>query len=89
MAQGLAEAGVRGLAILDVQQEIGDKAARDLTQQTGVDTRFYSVDVRDGDTISRAVENIVKHYGDLDILVNAAGIAESVSILYWHSQGQN
>ena len=76
MAQGLAEVGVRGIAILDVQQEMGDRAARELTEQTGVDARFYRVDVRDGEVISQTIQSVVDHYGDLNILVNAAGIAE-------------
>lgn len=76
MAQGLAEVGVRGIAILDVQQEIGEKAARELTNQTGVDGRFYRVDVRDGEGVAQTIQDIVDHYGDLNVLVNAAGIAE-------------
>ena len=76
MAQGLAEVGVRGIAILDVQQEIGDKAAQQLTEQTGVDARFYRVDVRDEEAIDRVIQHVVDHYGDLNILINAAGIAE-------------
>lgn len=76
MAQGLAEVGVRGIAILDVQQEIGDKAARELTDQTGVDARFYPVDVRDGQAVDQTIQDVVDHYGDLNILINAAGIAE-------------
>ena len=76
MAQGLAEVGVRGLAILDVQQEIGDKAARELAEQTGVDARFYRVDVRDGQAVFHTVQDIVDHYGEVNVLINAAGIAE-------------
>lgn len=59
-----------------MQQEIGDESARRLTEQTGVDAKFYRVDVRDGEGIAQTVEDIVDHYGRLDILVNAAGIAE-------------
>lgn len=76
MAQALTEVGVRGIAIMDVQQELGDKAARELSEQTGVDVRFYQVDVRDGQAMGQTVQDIVDHYGALDILVNAAGIAE-------------
>ena len=76
MAQAFAEVGVRGIAILDVQQPIGDKAALALTNQTGVDARFYPVDVRDSDAVSQTVQDIVDHFGELNILVNAAGIAE-------------
>lgn len=76
MAQGLAEVGARGIAILDCQQEIGEQSARDLTTQTGIDARFYRVDVRDGEAVRQAVADVVDHYGDLNVLVNAAGIAE-------------
>ena len=78
MAQALAEVGVRGIAILDVQQELGDKAARELSEQTGVDVRFYRVDVRDGQAMGQAVADVVDHYGELNVVINAAGIAEYV-----------
>ena len=76
MAQAFAEVGVRGIAVLDVQKEIGDIAARNLSEQTGVDVRFYQVDVRDGDAVAQTVEDVVNHFGGLNILINAAGIAE-------------
>ncbi|QIX01883.1 hypothetical protein AMS68_007400 [Peltaster fructicola] len=77
MAQAFSEVGVRGIAILDVQQELGDKAAKQLSEQTGVDVRFYRADVRDGQAMNETVQDIVDHYGALDILINAAGIADS------------
>ncbi|EMC99459.1 hypothetical protein BAUCODRAFT_29808 [Baudoinia panamericana UAMH 10762] len=77
MAQAMTEAGCRGIAIMDVQQDLGDKAARELSEQTGVDVRFYRVDVRDGQAMSQTVQDVVDHYGALDILINAAGIADS------------
>lgn len=77
MAQALAEVGVRGIAIMDVQQKVGEEAARELSEQTGVDVRFYQVDVRDGSAINQAVGDIVDHYGQIDILLNSAGIADS------------
>lgn len=76
MAQALAEVGVRGIAIMDVQQELGDKSARELSEQTGIDVRFYRVDVRDGAGMNGTVQDVVDHFGRLDILINAAGIAE-------------
>ena len=78
MAQALTEVGVRGIAIMDVQQELGEKSARELSEQTGVDVRFYKVDVRDGHAIQQAVQDVVDHYGSLDVLISAAGIAEYV-----------
>jgi NAD(P)-dependent dehydrogenase (short-subunit alcohol dehydrogenase family) len=76
MAQALAEVGVRGIAIMDVQQELGDNAARELSEQTGIDVRFYKVDVRDAEGVSQTVRDLTEHYGAVDVLVNAAGIAE-------------
>jgi NAD(P)-dependent dehydrogenase (short-subunit alcohol dehydrogenase family) len=76
MAQAFAEVGVCGIAILDVQKEIGNKAARDLSEQTGVDARFYQVDVREGDVVRQTIEDVVNHFGGLNVLINAAGIAE-------------
>ncbi|RMZ06959.1 hypothetical protein D0862_04423 [Hortaea werneckii] len=77
MAQALAEVGCRGIAIMDVQQDLGEKSARELSEQTGVDVRFYRVDVRDGQGMNQTVQDVFDHYGALDILVNAAGIADS------------
>lgn len=76
MAQALTEVGVRGIAIMDVQQELGDKAARELSEQTGVDVRFYRIDVRDGLAMGQTIQDVVDHYGQVDVLINAAGIAE-------------
>ena len=76
MAQALTEVGVRGLAILDVQKEVGELAARELAMQTGADVRFYRVDVRDEAAVRQTVEDVEAWFGGLDILINAAGIAE-------------
>lgn len=76
MAQGLAEAGIRGIAIMDVQQHLGDQAAGKLSEQTGVDVRFYKVDIREKEGIEQTVQDIVHHFDHIDVVVNAAGIAE-------------
>lgn len=76
MAQALSEVGIKGIAILDVQQELGEKSARELSSQTGVDVRFYKVDVRDAQAIQKTIQDVAEHYGEINILINAAGIAE-------------
>jgi len=76
MAQALAEVGVSGIAIVDVQQELGQKSAQALSEQTGIDVRFYKVDVRDAEAITEAVQDVVNHYGRIDVLISSAGIAE-------------
>ncbi|KAI9835932.1 MAG: hypothetical protein M1819_001830 [Sarea resinae] len=77
MAQAMSEVGAKAIAILDIQQEIGDKAAADLHAQTGIPVQFYKVDVRDGGAIAEVVDNIVSTFGSVDVLVNSAGIADS------------
>lgn len=77
MAQALAEVGIAGIAIMDVQQELGERSAQALSEQTGIDVRFYKVDVRDGHAINQAVQDVKDHYGSIDVLISAAGIADS------------
>ncbi|ORY17453.1 hypothetical protein BCR34DRAFT_38727 [Clohesyomyces aquaticus] len=77
MAQGLAEAGIKGIAILDLLKEDGEQAARELTEQTGVDVRFYPVDITNDAAVQTTVHDIMNQYGRIDILINSAGIADS------------
>ena len=36
----------------------------------------YRIDVRDGQAMGQTIQDVVEHYGQLDVLINAAGIAE-------------
>ncbi|KAF2250397.1 NAD(P)-binding protein [Trematosphaeria pertusa] len=76
MAQALAEAGVRGMAILDLLPE-GEQAARELAEQTGVDVLFYPIDITQELVVQQTVQDIMDHFGRIDILINSAGIADS------------
>ncbi|KAI0601159.1 hypothetical protein F4775DRAFT_481463 [Biscogniauxia sp. FL1348] len=77
MARACAEAGAKALVIFDVNQELGDEAAAELHQKTGLPVSFFKVDVRDGAAINAAVDAAVEAYGAPDVLVNSAGIADS------------
>ncbi|AEO64045.1 uncharacterized protein THITE_2109761 [Thermothielavioides terrestris NRRL 8126] len=77
MARACAEAGAKAIAIFDANQELGDEAAAELHQKTGLPVSFFKVDVRDGNAINAAVQNVVDLYGTPDVLVNSAGIADS------------
>ncbi|KAI1197849.1 short chain dehydrogenase [Nemania serpens] len=77
MAKACAEAGAKALVIFDVNQELGDEAAAELHQKTGLPVSFFKVDVRDGAAINAAVDACVATYGAPDVLVNSAGIADS------------
>lgn len=76
MAQALAEVGAKAVAILDYNQELGDQAAAQLHEQTGIPCHFYKVDIRDGKAIAEVVNNVASTFGSVDVVVNSAGIAE-------------
>ncbi|MCJ1383347.1 hypothetical protein MMC17_006460 [Xylographa soralifera] len=76
MAQALAEVGVKAIALIDVQQEIGDAAALELHESTGIPVQFYKVDIRDEKAMAEVVTKVTKEFGSLDVMINSAGIAE-------------
>jgi NAD(P)-dependent dehydrogenase (short-subunit alcohol dehydrogenase family) len=77
MARACVEAGAKAIAIFDANQELGDESAAELHQKSGLPVSFFKVDVRDGNAINAAVQNVVDLYGPPDVLVNSAGIADS------------
>ncbi len=77
MARACAEAGAKNVVIFDANQELGDAAAAELHEKSGIPVSFFKVDVRDGAAINAAVDSVVDVYGCPDALVNAAGIADS------------
>lgn len=78
MAEGLCSAGLKGVAILDVQTDLGLDAIQKLHTAYGVQAQFYRVDVRDENIVSEIMDTIVRDLGSIDILVNSAGIADLV-----------
>lgn len=77
MARACAEAGAKNIVIFDANQELGDAAAAELHEKSGLPVSFFKVDVRDGAAINAAVDSVVDLYGAPDVLVNSAGIADS------------
>lgn len=77
MARACAEAGAKAVIIFDANQDLGDVAAAELHDKSGLPVSFFKVDVRDGAAINAAVDAVVETYGAPDVLVNAAGIADS------------
>src|SRR4051812_15493999 len=77
MAKACIEAGAKAVVIFDANQELGDAAAEHLHQKSGIDVSLFKVDVRDGDAINAAMQQVVERYGAPDVLVNSAGIADS------------
>ncbi|KAI9827892.1 MAG: hypothetical protein M1826_006198 [Phylliscum demangeonii] len=77
IARGLAEVGAKSIAILDVNQELGDAAAAELYQSCHVPVSFYKVDVRDEKAVAAVMNHIADVHGAVDVVVNSAGIADS------------
>jgi len=76
MAEGLAHAGMNGIALFDYQKELGSASARRLEAETGAKVHFFAVDVRDAPSVASAVDSVYQKFGRLDVAINAAGIAE-------------
>jgi NAD(P)-dependent dehydrogenase (short-subunit alcohol dehydrogenase family) len=83
-SSGLGGACVRHLAanganvvIADVNQELGDKVAKEL----GPRVRFARTDVTDESSVRSAVETAVKSFGRLDISIQCAGVAIAEKLL--------
>ncbi|KAL9032313.1 MAG: hypothetical protein Q9214_008019, partial [Letrouitia sp. 1 TL-2023] len=76
MAQALAEAGAQAIALLDLKQEQGETAAKELSSAAGVPANFYKVDVCDAPAVNNVVTRVVSDLGSVDILINSAGIVK-------------
>jgi 3-oxoacyl-[acyl-carrier protein] reductase len=72
IATRLAEAGAMTV-IADVDDEWGEPAADDLTRR-GFGALYCHTDVRDSAQVDRMVDEAVRRYGRVDILVHGAGV---------------
>ncbi len=71
VAQNLANFGAC-VAIADIDISGGERLVAEIREQGG-DAMFLQTDVNHGEQIRAAVEQTVKHFGRLDILINNAG----------------
>ena len=73
MAAGLASAGCN-VCLLNRNLEEGRGAAARLAADFGVRASAHAADVCDPGQVEKAVEAILKEFGQLDVLINSAGI---------------
>jgi NAD(P)-dependent dehydrogenase (short-subunit alcohol dehydrogenase family) len=71
LARGLAQAGVK-VALLDIDPENANKVKTDI-EKSGGEAIVIKVDVVKKDDFKKALDEIVKTYKKLDIVVNGAG----------------
>jgi NAD(P)-dependent dehydrogenase (short-subunit alcohol dehydrogenase family) len=74
MAEGLARAGAR-VVVSSRKQELCSSVASDIAQAAGHETLGLACHVGDWDAIPLFVEKVLQHFGQIDVLVNNAGIS--------------
>ena len=67
------------VAVTDISAEATQSVAGDITAK-GQTAKAWTLDVANRDNIASVVEEIAKHFGGLDIIVNTAGISVRVAI---------
>ena len=75
--EALAEAGAR-VAIADYNQDIAE-TGRDAMKKKGHDVDVFKMDVTKTDEVNQVADAFVKKHGKVDVLVNNAGIARSMT----------
>ncbi|MDI3548796.1 MAG: hypothetical protein PWR10_2448 [Halanaerobiales bacterium] len=76
MAIGLAEAGAN-IVIPDIDYEEARKTASEIAE-LGVETLALKTDVTDEEDVSRMVAETLERFGQIDILINNAGICKHI-----------
>ncbi|KAK9462059.1 uncharacterized protein V1516DRAFT_673640 [Lipomyces oligophaga] len=78
MATSLCSAGLAGIAILDLNQQVGEAAASNLAKTYNVRAQFYKVDVTNEDNMKQVFSAINSTFGGIDVLICSAGIVANV-----------
>ena len=54
--------------------DVNEEAGNTLVAELGNDASFYKIDVTDRQDVQKWIEDVVKRYGRIDVLVNNAGV---------------
>lgn len=79
MSRALCEAGLAGIAIVDILQEFGESAIKELHADFGLTASFYRVDVRDHEAVEEVINGVVRDFGSVDVLICSAGVADNIA----------
>lgn len=74
IAERFAREGAR-VVVAEINQEVGQETATRIARDTGAETLFVKVDVSNPEDIAAMHAETVRAFGDVDVLVNNAGIA--------------
>ncbi len=72
MAKALANQGAKIVAIARRKEKI-DEVAAEIAKDFGVETLAIPCDITDTDKVNAAIDEVVKKFGRIDILINNAG----------------
>lgn len=81
IALNFANAGAAGIITCGRNEEKGHAVAKDINDKTGCIVHFVQSDLSKVSNCRNVVEQADKHFGCVDILVNAAGITDRGNIL--------
>ena len=73
IAERILKEGIEGLAIIDYDQQLLDKAAEEM-QSLGKKVIAIACDISNEEKVKESFEKIYKEFGRIDILINNAGI---------------
>ena len=74
MAQGFAECGAK-VVVSSRKQDLCEQVAKEMAAETGADVRAIACHVGDWDAIPAFVQTVADTFGQIDVLVNNAGIS--------------
>ena len=77
IAVEMARRGAGAIAVVDRRDDTAAETA-DLVRDLGAEALAIACDLRDRDAIAAMVSETVERFGGLDVLVNNAGIIESM-----------
>lgn len=80
VGKALAEAG-GDVALWYFRNPAAIETAKAIEEKYKVKSKAYQVDVRDWDSVNKAVDEVVKDFGHLDVMIANAGIPAHSSIL--------
>ncbi|KAK9468568.1 hypothetical protein V1512DRAFT_257403 [Lipomyces arxii] len=79
MAEALCSAGLKGIAVLDINESSGAFAAQALHLNYGTEASFFKADVTDEPSLKAVFAAVDAKFGGIDILVCSAGVVENYS----------
>ncbi len=81
IARLFAQAGASGIAIVGRGVKKGEKVANSITEDTGVPVLMIAADLVNIGEIQQIIPEADSHFGQVDILINAAGLTDRGNML--------